>query len=253
MTVIDVHGHIGAWHDFFVPEPSARWLVETNSRAGIDIVGVSHLTAIAHDARAGNLLAIEAARQFPGRIGVWLVADPHRPQHVAEVADQLDLPEVWGLKLHPDVQEYPVTGQGYAPYLQLALERGVPVLSHGQTRSPWSEPAQIAEVTSRFEGLDVLMGHTGLWVDGFDRAALLAAEHTGLHLEICGSRLTAAWLERLVATAGAEKVLFGSDASFLDPRVGIGKVLYARLSDHDRGLVLGGNAARILRPQGVMT
>lgn len=253
MNVIDVHGHIGSWHDFFVPQPSAAWLVETNSRCGIDAVGVSHLTAIAHDTRVGNELALAAAREFPGQIGVWLVADPHRPQDAAVLADQLDLPGTWGLKLHPDVQEYPITGPGYAPYLELALSRGVTVLSHGQTRSFWSEPGQIAEVAARYAGLDILMGHSGLWADGFERAAALAVEHPGLHLEICGSRLTARWLERLVAIAGAEKVLFGSDASFLDPRVGVGKVHYARLDDHDRALVLGGNARRLLqhRLQGV--
>lgn len=247
MRIIDVHGHLGGWHDFFVPEPSAHWLVETNSRIGIEVVGVSHLVAIAHDARAGNLLALDAAREFPGRLGVWLVADPHRPQLVAEIAEQLELPEVWGLKCHPDVQEHPLTGAGYAPFLELARERGKPVLTHGQTRSAWSSPDQIAEVAMRYPGLDLLMGHAGLWVDGFDHAARLAAEIPGLHLEVCGSRLTTRWLEHLVNVAGVEKVLFGSDACFLDPRVGLGKVLYARLSEHDRELVLGGNAVRLLR------
>jgi uncharacterized protein len=244
--IIDVHGHIGTWHDFFLPEPSAQWLVETNDRIGIDAVIISHLVAIGHDTPTGNRMALDAARQYPGTIGVWLVANPHSPGRVAELRDQLDEPGVCGFKFHPDAHEYAITDPGYYPYLELAEERGLPVLSHGQTRSLWSDPGQLATVCSRHEALTLLMGHSGLWVDGFERAVGLANEHPRLYLEVCGSRLTSRWLERIVAGAGAEKVLFGSDASFLDPRIGLGKVLGARLAPEDRALVLGGNAVRIL-------
>lgn len=244
--IIDIHGHVGTWPDFFIPEPSAQWLVETSTRIGIDLTVISHLVAVGHDTITGNRMALAAARQFPGRLGVWLVADPHRSERAADIRAQLDEPGVCGLKLHPDVHEYAITDPGYRPYLELAEESGVPILSHGQTRSPWSDPAQLAEVCRRHERLTLLMGHSGLWVDGFDRAIAFAQEHAGLHLEICGSRLTHRWVVRLVSEAGAHKVLFGSDASFLDPRVGLGKVRMARLTDEERALVLGGNAARIL-------
>ena len=244
--IVDVHGHLGTWSDFFVPEPSAQWLVETNSRIGIDAVIVSHLVAFGYDTTVGNRMAIEAAARHPGQIGVWLVANPHWPERVADIRAQLDEPGVCGLKLHPDVHEYAITDPGYRPYLELAQEQGLPVLSHGQTRSPWSDPVQLADICARHEGLSLLMGHAGLWVDGFERACALAREHEGLYLEICGSRLTHRWLERIIDDVGARKVLFGSDASFLDPRTGLGKVLHARLDPSDRELVLGGNAVRLL-------
>ncbi|TDD68334.1 amidohydrolase [Jiangella aurantiaca] len=244
--VIDAHGHVGGWADFFVPEPDATWLVDVNTEIGIDVVGVSHLVAVGRDAAAGNELALAEAERYPGRIGVWLVADPHRPDAVAPLRDQLERPGVWGLKLHPDTHECAVTDPRYEPLLELAAAAGVPVLSHGQTRSPYSDPGDLAEVARRHSTLPVLVGHAGLWQDGFDRAARLAAAHPNLYLEICGSRLTTRWLERLVAVAGADRVLFGTDACFLDPRLGLGKVRHARLSDADRALVLGGNAARLL-------
>ncbi|WP_308798587.1 amidohydrolase family protein [Agromyces silvae] len=245
--IIDMHGHIGSWRDFFIVQPSVEWLVETNARIGIDAVGVSHLVAIGHDTVVGNEMALAAARRFPGRVGVWLVANPHRPEGAAELRPHLDSPHVWGFKLHPDVHECPITDPGYAPYLDLAQERGLPVLTHGQGGSPWSDPALVAETSARYDDLTVLMGHAGLWAHAFDRAISLANEHPGLHLEICGSRLTTRWLERMVHRAGAEKVVFGTDAVFLDPRIGLGKVMGARLTEPERTLVLGGNARRILR------
>lgn len=247
--IVDAHGHVGTWGDFFIPQPSAEWLVTTAERIGIDVTGVSHLVAIGYDSRLGNRMALDLAERYPGRLGVWLVADPHDPDGARVVAEQLDVPGVWGLKLHPDVHLCPVLDTRYEPYLRLAADRGTPVLSHGQTRSDYSDLPDLAEAVRRHPGLRLLAGHAGLWPDGFTRAAELAAEHDGLHLEICGSRLTTRWLERLVAIAGAHKVLFGTDACFLDPRAGLGKVIHARLSTEDRALVLGGNAVRLLGPR----
>lgn len=246
MTIIDMHGHIGTWHNFFIPQPSDRWLVETSGAVGIAATGVSHLMAFGYDTVVGNQLALDAARAHPGRLGVWLVANPHRRNDVELIRDQLALPHVWGLKLHPDVQQYPITGPGYEPYLLLAREAAAPVLTHGETRSPWSDPEMVATVARRFPGLSLLMAHAGVFRDGFERAAHLAAEVSDLYIEVCGSRITSSWVTRFVEIVGAEKVVFGTDASFLDPRVALGKVLHARLSDGDRALVLGGNAVRLL-------
>ena len=191
-------------------------------------------------------MALVAASAHPARLGVWLVAHPHRPHEIALLDEQLELPGVWGLKLHPDVHEHPIDGPGYEPFLRLAAEHAAPVLTHGQTRSAWSDPEAVARAAAHHPDVDVLMGHSGLWVDGFDRAAALAREHDRLHLETCGSRLTDRWLERIVELAGAQKVVFGTDACFLDPRVGLGKALGARLTPDERALLLGGNARRIL-------
>lgn len=244
--VVDAHGHVGGWADFFVPRPDAAWLVDVNTEIGIDVVGISHLVAVGRDVVAGNELALAAAARHPGRIGVWLVADPHHPDAAALLRDQLDRPGVWGLKLHPDTHACAATDPRYEPLLELAAAAGVPVLSHGQTRSPFADPGDVAELARRHPAVPVLLGHAGLLQDGFDRAARLAAAQPNLYLEICGSRLTTRWLERLVAVAGAGRVLFGTDACFLDPRLGLGKVRLARLSEADRALVLGGNAVRLL-------
>ncbi|PZF80036.1 amidohydrolase family protein [Jiangella anatolica] len=244
--IVDIHGHLGSPGDFFVPEPSAQWLLRMADRVGIDAIGVSHFVALNLDARRGNTMAIDLATQYPGRLGAWLVANPHDRDGDRVIADQLDVPGVWGLKVHPDFHSVPVLDRRYERYLRLAADHSVPVLSHGQTRSDYSDPADLAEVARRHPGLTLLVGHAGLWTDGFARAAELAAAQPGLHLEIAGSRLTTRWLERMVAIAGADKVLFGTDANFLDPRVGLGKVVHSRLADADRELVLGGNAVRLL-------
>lgn len=244
--IIDIHGHIGAWHAFFMPQTSAEWLVRTNQRLGVRAVGVSHLGALGHDPRVFNRVAVDAARRHPGALGVWLVVNPHSAPDLAELEEQLQDPVVWGLKLHPDFHEIRLDSPRYTPYLDIAGAAGVAVLAHGQTDSAWSDPDLFGAVSDRHPGLRLVCGHSGLWPHGFDRAADLAAARPTLFLDTSGSRVTGDMLARLVRRAGRDSVVFGSDAAFLDPRHSVGLLAHAPLTRQDREHVAHRNAAVVL-------
>jgi uncharacterized protein len=233
--ILDAHAHIGTWPDFLIPDPSPEGLVATMDRIGVTAMGISHLLAVGPDAERGNRQAMEVAARFPGRFGVWQVYNPHH-------RTPLSRDGVWGVKLHPDVHQCRLDDPLYAPVWSL----GLPVLAHGQTDSPWSDPVQFADVAARHPDVPLLMGHTGLWPYGFARAVRTVADHPNVFLDVCGSKATGRWIARLAAMAGAERVVFGSDACFLDLRVGYGRVALAPLSDADRALIQGGNLARLL-------
>ncbi|MEO3885814.1 amidohydrolase family protein [Nonomuraea sp. B5E05] len=236
--ILDAHGHVGTWPDFLIPHSAAEHLVAAMDRIGVTAMGISHLLAVGPDAVRGNATALQIAERFPGRFGVWQVYNPHhRTPLPAEGARG-----VWGVKLHPDVHQCRLDDPLYEPVWRC----GLPVLAHGQTDSPWSDPAQFAAVAARHPHVPLLMGHTGLWPYGFGRAARLVADHPNVFLETCGSKMTGRWIARLAALAGAERVLFGSDACFLDVRTGYGRVALAPLADADRALIQGGNLARLL-------
>jgi predicted TIM-barrel fold metal-dependent hydrolase len=69
--------------------------------------------------------------------------------------------------------------------------------------------------------------------------------HPNVYLDLCGSTLWHGLLEQMVAGAGAERVLYGSDIPFIDPRGQLGRVAFARLPDDALRLVFGGNARRL--------
>ena len=57
-------------------------------------------------------------------------------------------------------------------------------------------------------------------------------------------------LEQLVAVAGADRVLLGTDYPYdMGTRDPLGLLAAARLSDDDRAAIAGGNAARLLGGQ----
>ncbi|MEV0311005.1 amidohydrolase family protein [Nonomuraea fuscirosea] len=235
--ILDAHGHLGSWPDFLIPDPSAAGMVSLMDRLGIDAIGISHLLAVGPDAEEGNRLAFAAAGRHPGRIGVWQVYNPHQ-------RNRLTGSGVWGVKIHPDVHECRLDDRRYDPVWEL----GLPVLAHGQTGSPWSDPAQFVTVAGRHPHVPLLLGHAGLWPNGFARAAELAGPYPNLFLEICGSKMTGRWIARLAELIGADRVIYGSDACFLDLRVGFGRVALAPLTDADRTLIQGANLARLLPP-----
>ena len=74
-----------------------------------------------------------------------------------------------------------------------------------------------------------------------------AQKYQNFYLETCSTYRTPGVIEELVAKAGAERVLFGSDVPLMDPRSQIGKIITADISDDAKRLVLGENAKRILK------
>lgn len=244
--ILDAHAHIGNWGDFYLPEPGAAWLVRQLDRLGVARAGVSHMLGVGIDAREGNQRALAAVEAHPDRLAAWLVADPHDRDAVAVLRDQLAVPGVWGLKLHPSTHLCHIADPRYDGALDLAAEIGCPVLIHTMVGDWTAQPADLPKVADRRPGLPLLMGHSGLVEHGFDASARIVRDHPDVYAELCGSRMTTRWLERIVAIAGAAKVVYGSDASFLDPRVALGRLLYAELSEDDRALVGGGTVARLL-------
>jgi predicted TIM-barrel fold metal-dependent hydrolase len=80
------------------------------------------------------------------------------------------------------------------------------------------------------------------------RQALDAARaYPNIYLETCSSFRTPGVIEQLVAEAGADRVLFGSDTPLMDPRCQIGKIITAAIDDTAKRMILGENAQRLLR------
>jgi len=227
---------------------SFQRMLEAGRRAGIDKQVVLGLWG-------DNEAVRELAASFSGETLGFVSAngaDPEAPQiierHVREQGFR-------GVKLHQE-RDLPLTGLlAYHPIYRKAAELNVPVLIHTwhqeeglgailtEVYGAFLPVSTLAELGRRYPETSFIFAHAGgIW----EKAFQAVAPYPNLHLDVCGFDPERGIVEKAVAMLGAERVLFGSDAPGRSYAAQVAKVKYADISDSERQLVLGGNAARLL-------
>ena len=245
--IIDAHAHLGPWEGFYIPTPDAATMVAMNERLGINMACISSNLAVDSDYARGNELTAQAVRAFPGHLWGYVVPHPRYPQGVLpELHRGFDELGLRGIKLHPATHNYSVLEPACEDIWRFAEERGAIVLVHTWEGDERCRPKALGQVAEAHPTVRLLLGHSGGGPSGRREAVEVAKAHSNLYLELCLSRLMSADIEYLVGEVGAERVIFGSDSPWIDPRFTLGKVAYANLSDEQLRLILGENMARLL-------
>ena len=240
--VIDAHAHAGPYSLFHIPESDPASMVAVMARTGVRRAVLSTNRAIQEDSRRGNDETARAVTDFPDQLLGYGVVNPWQDP-LTELDRIIGDPRFVGIKLHPDLHEYPLTGDRYDAVWEYSARSGCPVLTHTWYNSPFDTPALLTEVAQRHGDITVLIGHSGAIPPGHEEAVTVAHEVPGAHLEICGSYMNARVLESFVDRVGAHRVVFGSDFPFIDQRVSLGRIAYSALAPADLDAVLAGNAA----------
>lgn len=246
VTIIDAHGHMGPYFNFYIPWNDAAGMVETMDRLGIDQVCISAHASLGPDMRLGNDLVAHAVGDYPGRFIGYVGANPNYPEDLrGELERCFKRPGMRMIKLHPSLHGYSVNGPNYRPVWEWAVEKGCPVLIHVWEGDKNCDPESCAKVADEFPTVDFIFGHSG-GPDGTSQSIEIAKKRDNVYLDLTGSTNTFGLVERFVREVGAEKVLYGSDIPFIDPCGGLAKVVYAKISDREKEMILGGNILRIL-------
>ena len=98
-------------------------------------------------------------------------------------------------------------------------------------------------IAKQFRSMKILLAHSGITDE--DIYYLAVRSYENMFLETCNSYAWYGLIERMVEKAGAERICFGTDMPFLSPGQQIGRILGARISDHDKRRILGLNAKEI--------
>jgi predicted TIM-barrel fold metal-dependent hydrolase len=245
--VIDTHAHMGPWFNFHIPSGDAQGMVRTMDRLGVDCCIASAHAAIGPDFRLGNEVIAQALAAHPGRIYGYIGVNPNYPAE--EMRRELErcraIPGFVAIKLHPDVHKTAAHDERYAPAWTFAGEQSLPVLSHAGAGSAFNAPAQFEAAAERHPNVAIILAHSISSQESMDAAIELAARRENVYLDICGSPLLVGALEEAVRRIGSQRILFGTDLPFIDPRPGLGRLAFARISEDDKRDILGRNAARV--------
>ena len=110
-----------------------------------------------------------------------------------------------------------------------------------------ADVAALAALACEYGGTDFIFGHSGGEEDAVAMAAKVASERDNIYLDTACSYVWQGAIEHMTSVAGAEKILFGSDAYWNSMEVAIGRVLFADISDEEKMMILGQNAKRLFR------
>ncbi len=241
--VINTHAHFGPYKSIYFPRAAPEQVIHT-----MDSCGIRWLIASAHaafvDTDRGNREYAEVIARYPDRLkGYWAI-NPGYPERVEREVAAFDQFEGFvGFKFLSDYYQYPITGPNYAPALEYANDHGLPILLHTWGGSPYDGPEIVEAAAKKYPNVRLIMGHAGY--GEWDLASRVARDYPHVYLELTAAYRVRGALEIMVGTAGSQKITFGDDHPWFDPRYGIGGVLFAEINDDDRRNILYRNAERL--------
>jgi predicted TIM-barrel fold metal-dependent hydrolase len=249
--IIDAHCHLGAWPQFHVPDASLATILRTMDQLGIARAIAAPLASLIGLAELGFREGLAAYRESRGRILLYAVFDPRWSDSLDFVRRSLQEPAVVGIKIHPAMHEYPADDDCWRGVWELAAERRLPILSHSWCVSDYNpvqkyaQPHLFARYMREFPQVPLILGHAGGRYEGHLAAAALARAHENVYLDLAGDSYGLGLVEYLAAQVGADRILYGSDLTWIDPRTQLGMILDADVPAVAKQKILGETAARL--------
>ncbi|HEY3504441.1 MAG TPA: amidohydrolase family protein [Actinocatenispora sp.] len=220
--VIDVHGHWGPW--FFAMDIGS---VDENIRVmdewGISLQVVSASEAVVYDAPGGNAHLAAVLADTP-RLRGYVVANPNNLAATrADLDRYLGTDAFVGVKIHTGYPLREISSPQMRDLFALLDEYAAVVLIHTWGR----DVLDLLPLLSANPRVRAIAGHMA--ATRWDLAAEAASACDRLYLEPSCSITDAGQVAYVAEHAPAGQLLFGTDATLIDPAVSVGLVTDADL------------------------
>lgn len=264
--VIDCHAHVGRFRGYDLDEET---LLANLRRHGIALALVSNIDGAAVEGRTADVDEEEAnaraeavVRRHPRLLRglLWCRPTDGSARALEPFLDRTIDGGGWtrrlfvGLKLHPEMNHFPADDPAVDPYMVLARREALPVVVHCDGSVEDASAERIFALARRHPDVPVVLYHMGM--GGPHGPAIEAAREARragsalLHLETAQAD-PAAVLEA-VERVGADRVLFGTDATYFgrhhyeEYRTMLERMRHALGAD-DRRRILYENALSLFR------
>jgi len=246
LPVYDLHGHMGSLAAIHFPFPDTDSMVREMDKSGIRMLVFCHHSALLSP-DIGNRANIEAVRRYPERLRAYCGINPNYPEIMEKDLKSFGryYKDVYvGLKFLSDYHSCAITDARYEKAWDTADGMGLMVLLHTWGNSAFNGPEHIRKVAGEFRNARILLGHSchGEW----DRAIALLKDFPNIYLELCAVLDERGFVEKMVAEAGHERIVFGTDFPWFSYNYYIGALLGADITDEARTGILSANAERLL-------
>jgi predicted TIM-barrel fold metal-dependent hydrolase len=245
--LFDANAHIG--RSLFGHEQTIDGLLAEMSEHGIEQAVLNPLKPLGYHFEPENERIAAAVADHPDKFVGFARVDPWQGAAAVQEARRAfgELGLV-GLFLHPFEEQFGANDEILFPLMELLRERNLPLLLAGGYPG-FSHPSQIGDLARQFRDVTIIATHGGqLNISGLllaDAGRMLRAnpnvimETSGIYRED--------FIEDTVKDLGAERVVFGSNAPYMDPGFEALRIRLAHLSDEQKEALAGRNLRRILR------
>jgi hypothetical protein len=230
-----------------IPAASASDMVHVMDLCGIRKTVLSANLSFEADLVAGNDMMLEAVAAHAGRLyGACAVNGNYPEISLAELERCFARTGVVMIKVHPWNTKCALNDRRMKSIYAFAEQRKLIVLVHTWLDGdPFGSMDLFAAAARDYPGIRWILGHSG-GPYGSSRAVEIAREAPNVFLDTTLSMCPARQIEFFVHEVGSERVLFGTDNPFIDPRPQIGRVGLAEIPLRDKVNIFGKNARKCL-------
>ena len=276
--IIDFHCHIlppdfigrheelskrDATYAALFPDSSGRTADVDSLLRGMDRAGVDHTVVMGFGwtdgeiAAAANDYLIAAATSRPERISAFASVNPAwGDAAVSEARRCLDAGAVGIGELHADTQGLDISDRAVMePIMALLRERSAPITIHASEPvghvypgKGTTTPEKLLRFVSHFPDNRIVLAHLGGGLPFYAAMPEVGGALSNVWYDTAALPYlyNSSAIEASVITAGADKLLFGSDYPLLMQTRVLDYVRSARLGPREMDAIAGGNAAALL-------
>jgi len=258
--IVDGHGHTGPAERFPVADEEfgpEGWRAFLDSCA-VERLLVCPAQSLADCRNDPEELSRPLREHMPGRIFYFAVFSPLEKEGCAvdRLVSLLRDPVCAGIKIHPSLHGVEADAPSYDAVYQIAERYHMPIVTHSWDVSP-ANPAQRLSHPDRFRahlkkrpGTAFVLGHAGGRPGAMEPVVNLCRDFPGVRVDISGDYYDNGLLEKLAKSIGVERIIFGSDINWIDPRANLAPVLAAEIPDEDVLKILRTNALQTYKKAG---
>ena len=243
MKIIDAHIHIGKWSEIFLN------LESTVDEAVIELKksGIDEAICMPTDrtSNAELLSEIKLRKDFKFYFNAWINPfDENLDKFLEENTSDIHF-----FKIHPSIDKRKISDEAFEKYLYLASEKKIPVVVHC---GRWKEMASYEiclETAQKFPELRLILAHLGGDQPSICTQCAKDVRDGGYKNVYLGTESVREFhfVNEVVNTLGADKVIFGSDYNLGLPASYLPIIDRLKISNEEKELIYSGNAMKLLQ------
>lgn len=260
-SIIDIHTHIypvslarramavaGREQDFYDKLPVKENLLTRMKEADVALSVVQHVVSKPATQTDVNRFAVESLRT-----GILAFGGLHPDcENALEELEKLKDKNLAGVKFHPPFQKVILSDIKYKEIWERINSLRFPVLIHcGSAREIREHvflPSDVEKIIRWVPDVPVILAHMGGRSENPAEEEILyrLPENVVIDTAMSAERQPMEDFERIAGNMGPDRVLFGSDFPYGTQKAAISYIRNSSFSEHEKEMMLGGNARRIL-------